>query len=277
MSKARSIDETNALNKPVKGYRTPVKPKVDRVERTVAANYRKLSLTPSRIAGDVISSQAQFGQPPKDLKRSKTVIPQRVSNQPKLQAESTSKAPASTQINALKASPTRPKKVVTPTESSARMPTRPSQIAGNPVTKTFHNKFDNPLTKRELDQLRLAQLQGKDQKITQDLLKRLLNQSQSLAQQLAPQKPTAIRRAYPPSQKSPAERMREEVTQKLLDAQEDLRYLEQDYPKAEGTEQTTALTRLRDKYKAGKKSNTKQIHKLIQDELTRLREELQSI
>jgi hypothetical protein len=275
MTKAKSIDETNAINKPSKGYIAPVQPKVNQVERTSAPNYRKLTQTPMRARIDTLSNQVQYGQPAKEIIRTpKNKVPMKVSNRPTLAAEKVALSSTTTQKSLQL--PKRPKRAVSEAAS---------KTIGKPQAKKFKNRFDNPLTPRELEQLRLAQLKGKDQVVTNELLNKLLGQSQALAKQLAAStqpatqskvspkvspvaSPVSPRKLGPPRksatvQKAPTRS--EEIATEIANAQANLRFLAEEYPKLEATRQQEVLKPLRAKYGAPRRATPIQIEKLIRD------------
>jgi hypothetical protein len=269
----KSIHETNALNTPVKQYKPIAKSPESKGEQASAPNYRKLSQTPSRATSEEISGRVQFGQPPTDERRqTPNTVPPRVSNRPALSRAKGTKEPIVPHHSPLK--PSKPRQ---PTSSNAQ-----------PVSSTdtqdskFRNRFDHPLTERELNQLRLAKLQGTNQKHIQGLIQQLSGQSKQLAQQLSslmgsPRQPiksevsTVKSEPMAPVKREP----REDLTNQLLDAQEDYRILEEDYPKMKPEEQQAALTQLREKYTAVKTANSKHVKKIIQNRLTQIREEIQ--
>jgi hypothetical protein len=285
MTKVKSIDETNAINKPSKGYIAPVQPKVNQGERTSAPNYRKLTQTPMRARIDTLSNQVQYGQPAKEIIRTpKNKVPLKVSNRPTLATNKAAVSSTATQKSLQL--PKRPKKAVSEAASKTN---------GKPQAKKFKNK---PLTVRELEQLRLAQLQGKDKVITNELLSKLLGQSQALAKQLTTSiqpttkvkvspkaspvtSPVTPRKAIPPRKtatlaQKPSTRS-EEIAKETSEAQEDLRFLANVYPKLEATKQQEALKSLRTKYGSGRKSTPPQIEKLIRDYITARNQELQGL
>ncbi len=145
----------------------------------------------------------------------------------------------------------------------------PAITIGKAPTQKFRNHFDNPLTQRELEQLKLAQLQGKDQKQTQELLNRLLEQSQLLAQALQP------KALSPPPQRPETRAQR--IQRELTDAQADLHFLEQEYDKLDTEEQKIQIKRYRHKYYASRKGNILHIQKLVRDKIATLNEELQEV
>ncbi len=174
MSKAKSIDDTNALNKPSQGYIAPVKPKPPTGEQISAPNYRKLGETQAKATASTLSSQAQYGQPAKETQRTPNgKVPMKVSNRPALVA-----------TNPATSAPTIQKPLALPKRPKISVSKAVSKTVGTPQGKKFQNKFDKPLTEREIAQLKLAQVQNKDQ--GSELLKKLLVQSQVLAKQLAP-------------------------------------------------------------------------------------------
>ena len=269
----KSIDQTNALNTPVKQYKQMAKTPPPKGDRTSAPNYRNLSRTPNQAAKERISERMQFGQPPKDQPHvPKDAVPQRVSNRLALSRAKGTKEP----IIAKKP----PLKEPAPQK---RIPTKGQPVSSRPLEQPFRNRFDHPLTERELNQLRLTRLKGTDQKHTHELLQKLSGQSKQLAQQLSvlliPAQP--IKQEPVPIKSEPMVPVKKEpirdLTNQLLDAQEDARYLEEDYPKLKQQEQQAALNLLRDKYKAPKTSNPKHIQKIIRDRLTQIRDEIQSL
>jgi hypothetical protein len=178
-----------------------------------------------------------------------------------------------------------PLQIARPKEAARATPQAVASI--NPF-ESFKNRFDNPITERELDQLRLAKLKGTDQKLTQELLNSLFNQSKQLAQQLSASPklspaPKATLKASPSSPRPPSpkvamvETRKDKLTQDLLDAQEDARYLIEDYSKQSLQEQQEGLGKLRTKYAAGVKANSVHIQKLIREKLASLRDEIQTL
>jgi hypothetical protein len=244
MSTLKSIDQTNELNTPVKGYIAPAKVKSKQGDRTSAPNYRKLSQTPTRMRHDTISGQVHFGQPPKDTKRTanKNFPPPRVSNRPTLSREKGHREPMTPQNKPLRVAKPRAANTTTNRQSSqATSSTQP--------TRPFRNRFDHPLTERELNQLRLGNLKGKNQKITQELLNKLLTQSKQLAEKLenrqsaikqesvSPQKVLVKSEPMPPilqkkePKPKPAAARATILRGELIQAQADARHLEMEYPK----------------------------------------------
>ena len=269
-----SIHDTNALNKPTKGYRQPVKEKYGKSERTYVPNYRILSQTPSQLQKNTISGQVQFGQPPSDPKRAvPTKIPPRVSNRIALLTEAKTTAIP-------KGMPTEPLHLPDTTKASIG---KQYATASKILPKQFRNRFDYPLTERELNQLKLGQLKGKSQKETKELLEKLLKGSQYLAQQLTRLNPqqqevTAPKTEMVPVEKGKGELTRlETLTNELLDFQQDSQFIDQEYSKLPTNEQKVAIQRLRQKYKAGKKANTNHIKNLVHDKILKVRNEIQSL
>ncbi len=254
------IEDTNALNKPVTDYKQPIKVARGYGDRDSAPNYKKLSQTPARSATEKISGQVQYGQPAFDSKKTpKGKVPEKVSNRPTLKA--------STAIAQPKAET--PKPLQTSTKKKSRI-AKESKTIGKTPTKKFRNLFDNPLSQREIEQLKLAHLQGKDHKQTQELLNRLLVQSQQLAQALQP------KLASPPPPRRP-ETAAERIQRELTDAQSDLQFLEQEYDKLDSEAQKVQIKRFRHKYYASRKGNILHIQKLVRDKITTLNEELQEV
>ena len=269
-----SIHDTNALNKPTKGYKQPVKEKRGKSERTSVPNYRTLSQTPAQLQKKTLSGQVQFGQPPTDPKRTAPkTIPPRVSNRIAL--------PSETKTLAIpKAIPAEPLHLPDTTKKPIG---KQYATASKPIPKQFRNRFDNPLTERELNQLKLTQLKGKGQRETKELLEKLLKGSQHLAQQLTRLKPQQQELTVPIKtemapvlEKGKGEQTKLEIlTNELLELQRDIQFVDQEYSKLSTNEQKVAIQRLRQKYKAGKKANTNHIKKLIQDEISKVQKEIQ--
>jgi hypothetical protein len=270
-----SIRDTNAINKPVKGYRQPAKEKYGKPERASAPNYRTLSQTPAQIQKNTISGQVQFGQPPTDPKRTAPkTVPPRVSN--RISIAKQPKVSASPQ----QPSPTKPLQLP---DTTKKFIGKSYETTAKPMAKKFRNLFDHPLTERELNQLKLAQLKGKSHKETKELLEKLVGQSKQLVQkitQFTPKKESPkleILKGVPLVKEKEKEKPEmQTLTNKLLDLQEDFRFIDQDYSKLPEDKQKEALRKFRDKYKAGKKANTNHIKKLIQDEIAKVRQKIQT-
>jgi hypothetical protein len=170
MTKTKSIDDTNALNKATKRYIPMVKPTQGAGDRTSAPNYRALTKNPTRTRADTLASQVQYGQPASERETKKqTAIPSKVSNRIPLEREKgTAALPAINLQQPLQLTVKKKEKVQATSATKSKL-----------QPKEFKNRFDKPLTDRELAQLRLAQLQGKEQGPT--LLGKLLAQTQALA------------------------------------------------------------------------------------------------
>jgi hypothetical protein len=157
---SKTIQDTNSVNKTVQGYTAPVKEKQRKPDPDSAPNYRSLTMTPKKAQADILASRAHFGQSIKDLNQTKrTIVPPKVSNRPALAREKGQKEPM------------QPKQEQPPLKSvqpKPRIQATTKSTGGEHETKPFRS-FDFPLSARELNQLRLEQLKGTDQK-TQELL-----------------------------------------------------------------------------------------------------------
>ena len=273
------MKDTNSLNKPVKSYKPVVTTPKGKVESDSAPNYRTLSMTPKRNVEKVIAGQAQYGQPTKEKPstRPNKGPPPKVSNRPALSRKKGHTEPIPHKLEPLALPKYKPTSSKVPKSSTSSASTRPQE-------KTpLKNRFDFPLTQRELNQIRLSQMKGSEQTKTQELLNRLLAQSNKLAQQLTPQQqqqqqqqPQQVAQAPTPTIVKKEFQIKEQLTAELVAALDDAQYLEQTYPKQSQPEQQAGLTELRQRYGAGKKANAVHIQKIIRDKLVEIRNQLQT-
>jgi hypothetical protein len=218
-----------------------------------------------RTAERTIAGQAQYGQPAKEKSSGQTRKgpPPKVSNRPALSREKGHTEPISRKQATLKVEKQR----------TSRSQASSATVQQKPSSSPLKNRFDFPLTPREINQLRLGQLKGTGQQRTQELLNTLLAQSSKLAHQL---KPKPVVAESPVVVKTEPE-LKDKLTSELLEAQDDAQYLELEYPKQQVPEQQAGLSKLRQKYGAGKKANPTHIQKLIRDKLAEIRAQLQTL
>lgn len=264
MQKKHKIEDTNALNKFVPKYKPPVKEPKGSGDRASGPNYKKLSQTPRRAAQEQIAANVQYGQPAFTSKKTpKGQVPKQASNQLPFKRVEQPATPVSV--------PKKPLQIAKKPKPRVQAETK---SIGTPIPSKFRNLFDNPLTPRELQQLRLAQLKGKDQQQTQALLNQLLGQSRNLAGLLAQTTQPQVKSSPP----SPKKLTRAEEIQKELDeANVDKKFGEEEYDKLEAEEQKKQIKRLRHKYYAGTKSNMTHILKVINDKIANLNDQLQEL
>lgn len=231
-------------------------------------NYRQLNKTPMSERQEEIASVIQFGQPATDENQSSS---KRNANQTKF--------PSKTKEMHGDAPAVHLKPLSVEQRESNPLP-KSNTTVGTPIQRPFRNRFDHPLTARELHQLKLSQLKGGNQRNIQNLLALLLEQSKQISNHLAETKQDV---PPPPSQvksetKPPPPQSRKDIIeQDIQQAQSDLQFLQDDYLKKSPQEQQDALKRLRATYGAGPKSNPIHIQKAIRDKLQDLNDELQTI
>jgi hypothetical protein len=153
---SNSLKDTNAINKPIKGYKPERTPAASRAESDSAPNYHNLSMTPKKNAERTIVGQAQYGKPAKDNSSGQTRKgPQpKVSNRPALSREKGHTEPISRKQATLKAEKQRASQSQA---SSATVQQKPSSFP-------LKNRFDFPLTLREINQLRFSNSKAQNNK-----------------------------------------------------------------------------------------------------------------
>jgi hypothetical protein len=245
---------------------------VSKRHHQIIENWGKLKLKQEQALSQ--AKPSMDNQQQRAPKTPKGKIPQKVSNRPNLAKTNTTIAEA----------PKIDKKLALPKQPKKAVPKDSSTVVGKPMTKKFINKFDKPLTEREIAQLKLAQLQGKDQ--GPDLLKKLLVQSQQLAKQLAPSavaQATAVEDKKPlqstlsPRKTATVKSRSEQLSIEIAKANEDLSFLHEQFPKLDSAKQTTALQQFRAKYSPGKKTTSANIAKLIRSYIEERNAELQKL
>jgi hypothetical protein len=268
-----SSKDSNALNKAEKEgkiYREERNVKRSEPHHMSTPNYRQLNKTPMSERQQGIASVIQFGQPAKDENQ---LSSKRNANQTKFPTKETHEEDPVFKLK--------------PLSMEQRGPTNPlpksNTTESTPMQKPFRNRFDHPLTARELHQLKLSQLKGGNQRNIQNLLAMLLEQSKQISNHLAetkqdaPRPPSSqVKSETKPSPPLPQSR-KDIIEQDIQQAQSDLQFLQDEYPKKSQQEQQDALKRLRATYGAGPKSNPIHIQKAIRDKLQNLNDELQTI
>jgi hypothetical protein len=263
---------SNALNK------AEQKGKTHREERDVmrskphhtsTPNYRQLSKTPRSERQEEIASVIQFGQPAKDENPSSS---KRNANQTKFPSKTKEMHRDAPAVNL---------KPLSMEQREFNPSPKSNTTVSSPMQRPFRNRFDHPLTARELHQLKLSQLKGGNQRSIQNLLAMLLEQSKQISNHLAetkqdvPPPPSQVKSETKPP--PPPQSRKDIIEQHIQQAQSDLQFLQDEYPKKSQQEQQDALKRLRATYDAGPKSNPTHIQKAIRDKLQDLNNELQTI
>ena len=249
-AKATSV---NAIVKPVHEYVQPVEPGPRRSIIVQAIPiYGQLFATPSSATATRLKEQSRFGTPTNEsFSEPQSTVPMKRSDTTSLKRPIGSNAPrASEQI---------PKPLSTSTRKQRQLPqvnvSRPSNRRQTP--SPLRNRFDYPLTKREIEQLKLKLVKGERDQETHELLKKLLTQSEQVGVKVLQQLQNI---ALKPTATIPSP-----IAQKIKEAQSDLYELDSVYPTLSSEEQKKMLVKLRHAYGAPKKSNPVHMKKKIRE------------
>lgn len=235
--------------------------------KITSPNYKALNMTKSSERKHEMTKNVQFGNPTtmeqKTSKRdaTKIIFPKKQSTGATISSSEESRKP----LDTIKRSTTQTPKDSTATTSNETHPT------------PLRNRFDHPLTQRELHQLKLSQLKGANEKIIQQLLSQLLQQSKNISSQLVEKKREEPKVAAIKQEEKKIPSRKDIIQDDIQDAQQDLQFLQDEYPKRSQQEQQDALKSFRAKYNAGPKSNPIHIQKSIRDKIQELNDELQAI
>ncbi len=249
-------------------------PKANHIRWSQSPNYTQLNQTPRSQMRSAISAAIQFGEPFSDKPPATHMPPPKDGNRLKFPVQQQA---LSTDLQIQK--PLTIKQTELKTQLGCSKTERDLATQQQPL----RNLFDYPMTARELHQLKLAQLRGRDH--VQQLFALLLDQSKRISNLLIPDnmKPkddkqqalSAVKTEVQTTLPSPT--LKDIVQEKLSIAQADLLFLHDEYPKKSQQEQHDSLKQLRLKYNVPTKSNPIHIQKSIRDTIQQLNIELQAL
>ena len=251
----------NAIIKPVHGYVQPVEPSPKRsIVVQALPIYGQLFITPASATATRLKEQIRFGNPTvESFSEPHSIVPMKRSDAISL------KQPIGS--NASRTSERIRKPLSTKLMKERHLPqagvSGPSNMHQRP--RPLRNRFDYPLTKREIEQLKLKLIKGERDKETHDLLKKLVSQSEQVGTKVLQQLQNI---ALKPTATIPSP-----IAQKIKEAQSDLYELDSVYPTLGTDEQKKMLMKLRHAYGAPKKSNPVHMKKKIREAIKDLEDQ----